>query len=350
MQCDVCLRVHSARLPFNCTTCARQALYEPRIQLAHTLLQSEAVGKEVESQLAATQATITTTTKKKVAPKPAEGCSAWMLEQAVGEQVASTERTLDILSHVDALRKETDRMRTEVAKRKANLLRRRSDLKSAHDALSQREAVAIDPVEKGVQRMEHRWDAMHTKTAESRVFLCREAAQLYGLQQRKRKSRGPGRDVYLIGGIPIADLRDLNSMSRTFSCSDPKLILPRCFSSPGHDLHQQSRTSHTSNLALPICPSSRRNHPQPSRLPFTYHFPPDFFLHLSRRTVSRIHSIPLLEQQPLGLTDSRPTFSASSAPFTSRSETFCSRQRRSCCVRFVRGGHHLLGLGYRVGL
>lgn len=207
MQCDICLRSQSNRLPFNCTTCARTALYDPRIQLVQTLLQSEAIGKDVESHLVAKPAT----SKKKAATKSPEVSPTWTLEQTIGEQVVSTERTQDILTHVEALRKETDSMRNEVARRKARLLRRRSDLKFATDALSQREAVAIDPVEQGVRRMEHRWEAMHTKTAESRVFLCREAAQLYGLQQRKRKRGGPMRDVYLIGGIPIADLRDLNS-------------------------------------------------------------------------------------------------------------------------------------------
>lgn len=209
MQCDICLRSPSSRLPFNCTACARNALYEPRVQLAQTLLESEAIGKDVESHLVAKP----TASKKRVATKSPEVSPTWKLEQTIVEQVAVTERTQDILSHVEALRKETDSMRIEVATRKAKLVQRRSDLKSAADALSQREVVAIDPVEKGVRRMEHRWDAMHTKTAESRVFLCREAAQLYGLQQRKRKRGGPSRDVYLIGGIPIADLRDLNNAS-----------------------------------------------------------------------------------------------------------------------------------------
>lgn len=217
MQCDICLRSPSNRLPFNCITCARNVLYEPRIQLAQTLLQSEAIGKDVESHMVAEPVT----SKKKAATKSPESSSTWTLEQTLGEQVASTERTQDILSHVEALRNENDVMKNEVAKRKAKLIRRHSDLKSAKDALTQREAVAIDPVEKGLRRMELRWDAMHTKTAESRVFLCREAAQLYGLQQRKRKRSGPGRDVYLIGGVPIADLRDLNSKSITFPLLTP---------------------------------------------------------------------------------------------------------------------------------
>lgn len=114
------------------------------------------------------------------------------------------------MSHVDALRKEIERTRSDIAKRKAGNVKRWSDLKSAALA-AQREAEALESVKKGVERMERRWDMLHTRTMESRVFLCREAAQLYGLQQRIRKKAGSVRDIYMIGGVPIPDLRDLNS-------------------------------------------------------------------------------------------------------------------------------------------
>lgn len=127
------------------------------------------------------------------------------------EQAALKGRSEHILSHTEALRRETEEMRVEIAQKKAKLLRRRSDLKSATDGLSQREAIDIEPLERAVRKMEHRWDAMHAKSRESRVFLCREAAQLYGLQQRKRKKGSTGKELYLIGGMPIANLRDLNS-------------------------------------------------------------------------------------------------------------------------------------------
>lgn len=216
MQCDICLRSSSARLSFNCITCAQNAVYEPRIQLVQTLLQKEALGKEVERNIAV----VSTGSKNKTssAAKSTENHSSWVLEQTCGEQVASNERTQVILTHIEALRKETDDMKIEIAKKKAKLLKRRSDLKSASDESMQREAVILDPMEKTIRRVEHRWDAMHTKTAESRMFLCQEAAHLYGLQQRKRKRGGSGRDVYLIGGIPIVDLRDLNSTSAHILC------------------------------------------------------------------------------------------------------------------------------------
>lgn len=206
MQCDICLRSSSSRLPFHCASCARNVIYEQRILLTQTLLDSEAAGKAVESSIAVGP----TTSQSKASTKALESSSAWALKQAITQESASVRRTEGIMSHVDALRKETERTRSDIAKRKASNLKRRSDLKSA-TLTAQREAEALESVKRGVERMERRWDMLHTRTMESRVFLCREAAQLYGLQQRIRKKAGSVRDIYMIGGVPIPDLRDLNS-------------------------------------------------------------------------------------------------------------------------------------------
>ena len=195
-------------MPFNCTLCAREALYEQRIQLAQTLLQNETATQDVESHLGGKRLTAGTAIVPPTTNKSQEDHGTWALDRARAEQSSSKEKTQDILNHVEALRNATATMKAEITKRKVQLLQRKADLKTATDELSRREAVALGPAEDGVRRIEHRWEAMHRKTVESRVFLCREAAHLYGLQQRKAKR--VGRDIYLIGGVPIADLRDLN--------------------------------------------------------------------------------------------------------------------------------------------
>lgn len=210
MQCDLCHRSVSSRLPFNCTLCARDALYQPRIQLAQTLLHTESLGKEVEQNIIAPSKR--EKARSSAGTKTSDLNPNWTIHRAASEQVISEGKTRTILSHVEALREETQKIRADVTARKARLLRRRSEFALAKQELSQSQASAMEPVNKGIKRTEHRWDVMHKKTAESRLFLCREAALLYGLHQRKRKKGGLGRDVYFIGGVPIADLRDMNSM------------------------------------------------------------------------------------------------------------------------------------------
>ena len=210
MQCDICHRSASSRLPFNCTLCARDALYQPRIQLTQTLLHTESLGKEVEQNVVGTPKK--EKARSSLGTRTSEANPTWTVHCAASEQVISDSKTQTVLSHIEALREESRKIKSEIATRKARLMRRRSEFTSAKQELSQSQASAVEPVEKSIKRTEHRWDVMHNKTAESRLFLCREVALLYGLQQRKRKKGGFGRDVYLIGGVPIADLRDLNSM------------------------------------------------------------------------------------------------------------------------------------------
>lgn len=210
MQCEICHRSASSRLPFNCTLCARLALYQPRIQLAQTLLHTESLGKEVEQNVLGTSKQ--EKARSSAGAKTSGLNPTWTVHRAASEQVLSEEKTQTVLSHVEALREETQKIKAEIEARKARLQRRRSEFTSAKQELSQSQATAAEPLDKAIKRTEHRWDVMHNKTAESRLFLCREVALLYGLHQRKRKKGGLGRDVYFIGGVPIADLRDLNSM------------------------------------------------------------------------------------------------------------------------------------------
>ena len=258
MQCEICHRSASNRLPFNCTLCARDALYQPRIQLAQTLLHTESLGKEVEQSVVGTS--------RKEEPRPSAGTKAsdldrnWTVHRAASDQLIVDEKTQTVVSHVEALRKETQKIKAGIAARRVRLLRRRSEFASAKQELSQSQASAIELVDKGIKRTEHRWDVMHNKTAESRLFLCREVALLYGLHQRKRKKGGLGRDVYFIGGVPIVDLRDLNSM-HVFIGLASILKRYRCSTSPHYNLYHQSRPPHPPGLTLPLPPPPCRDNP-----------------------------------------------------------------------------------------
>ena len=211
MQCDVCHRTASDRLPLYCTLCARNALYNHRTQLAQTLLQKEDSCREVEQRTTNKTKASTITTLRDAKLSEPHSRHSWLVQRAAAEETLSQEKVESTLHHIQLLREEIKEVRDNISTRKVKLNRRRSEFTSAKQELLHSQANAIDPVEKGIRRTEHRWDILHKKTAESRLFLCREAALLYGLQQRKRKKGGLGRDVYFIGGVPIIDLRDLNS-------------------------------------------------------------------------------------------------------------------------------------------
>ena len=210
MRCDICRRSPSERLPFHCTICARNAVYESRIRIAQMLLQNEAASTAVERKIGAKKgpAGLSESPSSK---KSQETSSVWTLQRISTEQAISTEKTEETLTHVKALQDQMETMKVEIARRKAKISQRKKDLRSSREELAVHEASSLEPVERGIKRMEHRWDAMHAKTLESRGFLCREAAHLYGLQRRKAKKEIIGGYVYVIGGTPIPDLRELDS-------------------------------------------------------------------------------------------------------------------------------------------
>jgi len=291
MQCDICRRPASSQLPVNCTLCARDTLYQPRVQLAQALLQKEKIGKEVEQiTVVPSKSRETTTTRATKQPEPQPSIT-WTIRCATAEQVILDEEKKSILCHVQVLRDEIQKTRHEIAERKSRLQRRQSDFASAKQELLQSRATRTEPVEKFIRRTEHRRGMMHNKTAESRLYLCREAALLYGLQQRKRKRGGLGRDVYFIGGVPIADIRDLNSMhslSVRYARAD---IVLRCFPNPGHHLDYKSRSSHSLDLALPLPSPSSRDYPPTPRLSFAYHIFPDVLLFWPGGAFPRLYTL-----------------------------------------------------------
>lgn len=62
--------------------------------------------------------------------------------------------------------------------------------------------------QRDTKRLNQKWKALYTRTAEARGFLCREAAMLYGLRQKRKKS---GKTEHTIGGVAIPNfLQDLN--------------------------------------------------------------------------------------------------------------------------------------------
>lgn len=300
MQCGICQRpASSSRLPFNCTLCARDALYQHKIQLAQTLLHRESLEKEVERNVKSPSKSKKTTSP--ASTRASDSNPKWASERAAAEQTISEEKAQTVHDHIQRLREEVHNAKIEIAERKAKLQARRSEFTSAKQELSQSQATSIDPVEKGIRRTGHRWDILHEKTAEARLFLCREVALLYGLQQRKRKKGGLGRDVYSIGGVPIPDLRDLNSLSAVILTLICILKSFRRISSSSHDLDHKPRTRCPSGLPLSLPATTSRDHTPTSRLSSPHHILTRLILHRSRDFIPRLHTLPLLKQQPLNL-------------------------------------------------
>lgn len=203
MQCDICFRTGGHKLPFLCPTDARNQLYDPRIQNARVLLEKDTLDREINSLLESK-------------PSDDEGrlhkaaADLADVDGLVCEKDQATDRTQQIIAYADELRVKVEEAREEIAKKKAVISRRKSELATASNGIERRRTRQTEEVEKSIRMTKYKWNQTHSVTASSRAFLCGEAAKLYGL---RRVRRNGGLEEYRIGGIGIVDLRSLNSKS-----------------------------------------------------------------------------------------------------------------------------------------
>ncbi|KAI9850249.1 MAG: hypothetical protein M1838_005975 [Thelocarpon superellum] len=247
MQCAICSRTGGPKLPCHCVACARQLLYEPRVESATVLLQRDALAHELNRATGDGGDDEDDGNDGGDAPtdaSPHKGTTRPANQHTFARDRANVEtseaRTREIKAQSAILRQEIEAGKAEMTRLRSTLARRRSDHASATHDLPARRATTLGTVERSIQRTKGRAVQQHQKMAESRVFLCREAAFLYGLRQRRRRKNGAIREDYLIGGVAIVDLRDLNN-------APPAQIT----TSLTHLAHLLVLTSHYLSLQLP---------------------------------------------------------------------------------------------------
>ncbi|KAJ5728571.1 uncharacterized protein N7483_003079 [Penicillium malachiteum] len=209
MSCHICHSTHS-RSPFLCSTCARNRLYQLRLEHTQILLEKESLGRQIELAVASNGPH---TQHSQVEETPSQGAGDssrfWELQTISNKEACATIRVEAVSQHLTKLKDEIEAKKIDIAKRKERLARRRSDAESAQYQLGEREGTILTGIQNTAKRTEHLWHNLHIKTAESRIYLCREAAHLYGLRPKTAR-RGDTRPTYVLGGLQILDLRDMN--------------------------------------------------------------------------------------------------------------------------------------------
>ena len=207
MQCDICFRNGGKKLPFLCPTDARNLLYEPRIRHAHTLLEKDALDQQINGLLSNEDGT---------------EASRADVDTIISEKEQTKDRTQQIIAHADDLRIKVQKAREDIAKRKATIERRKSELASALNGTEARRIRQTNEVERALRMTNNKWDRVNEVTQSSRRILCGEAAKLYGLRRVRKHG---GHEEYKIGGISIVDLRFMNS---EFLCLDSDETILTC--------------------------------------------------------------------------------------------------------------------------
>ncbi|KAL8928723.1 MAG: hypothetical protein Q9172_000786 [Xanthocarpia lactea] len=206
MHCKICQRPYNTALSFNCPTCARDVLYQTRASIAHTLLEQEAASSQLEqyltdSQTIPTKPPTSNTSKSQSTSLFLNPGSITLRREAVRHQTQLT------LHRAEQLRLEASKVRDEIARRKAKNQERRNGIITARKEMARRETVDVSRLEKNVAGIHNR-----------------EAANLYGLKKYSNSVAASASDTYLIGGLPIYNLKDLNTIVTTVTSSLAHLV------------------------------------------------------------------------------------------------------------------------------
>ncbi|KAJ5822932.1 hypothetical protein N7447_005272 [Penicillium robsamsonii] len=262
MSCSICSRVPHSRLSFHCPTCARNELYQLRIDSTQVLLEKEVLGKQIEVAVTCDSSCDLSSPHEQDLLDTDKPCSPRWVLQTISTRHAVSLAKRELVSHqLEALKSEVEAKKAEIAKRKEALARRRSDAESAKFQLEEREAGILAGVQNTSKRVEHVWHSLHSKTAESRIYLCREVANLYGLRKVTKKNQN--RETYMLGSGLIVDLRDMNGK---FSPSLPNSIPQEQISSSFSNIaHLLVIVSHYLSLRLPAeITLPHKNYPVPT--------------------------------------------------------------------------------------
>ncbi|EGX92732.1 hypothetical protein CCM_04105 [Cordyceps militaris CM01] len=190
MSCYVCLRSHDAqKLPFLCPVDARNHIYSDRIKNAQLLVENESLRSQINTLI--------------------DGAEA--VDAAAAAQTLADDSTRQIRDSADKVRRQIRDAKEEIRQRKAAISARRSMLATASQGVSDRRLKDQRDVEKSTQMFNFRWSQSAEDMAGTRAFLCREAVKLYGLKRTRKGTSG--RYEYLLGRLPIVDLRDMESQA-----------------------------------------------------------------------------------------------------------------------------------------
>ncbi|KAL4888121.1 UV radiation resistance protein and autophagy-related subunit 14-domain-containing protein, partial [Aspergillus ambiguus] len=211
MSCHVCAQAPSSRTRYFCPTCARNQLYQLRLQHATVLLEKESIGKQIED--ASTSGNPSRTPERSATNRIESqevNPNILILQTITNEKAKSSARITLLAKQIESLRLEIKDKQLDISQRRLVSAQRRSDAESATYQIAEREATTLAGIQNSTKRTDHLWHSLHSKTAEDRIFLCREAANIYGLRQKTKKKEGQIKEIHTIGGVPIIDLRDLN--------------------------------------------------------------------------------------------------------------------------------------------
>ena len=211
MACGICERKFSTRRKPFCPSCAKAILTPPRIEQAAALLGREKAHTHVEAIVRPGNDGILA-----ALPEDADwdaitaGLKTHSSERVEDEKEAVLGRVREITERAEQLRREIEEHKAWITSREEVNTRRRNDLAKEHTQLQKHMTRTLEPIHAATRKARHRLNKVHGRTAEAREYLCKEASSLSGL---KKARTAEGKMQYLLSGLPLPSLKELNGIN-----------------------------------------------------------------------------------------------------------------------------------------
>jgi chromosome segregation ATPase len=205
MECEICSRKDVSNVGMHCTVCARTSIYALRLEAARLLLEKERLGQSIEKSTSQTPPTNGAVDAKAIQ-------RGWRSELLQGKHHMLKQKIENMQLSTNNLREEILTMRKELVQKRTALAQRRSSLQTITESVPERRRQLFDKLKQIGRRGTRSFDTINTSSVDSRAFLCREAAALLGLRQRRvRDELGHIHEQFFLANHLLKDLRQIYS-------------------------------------------------------------------------------------------------------------------------------------------
>lgn len=208
MECDICSRSPQESLDFFCAVCARTSSYLPRLQYAQVLLEKVDLATKVEHSTLDDSSTKSSNEPEQIATSR----KVWQGELKhlhIAETKQALERTK---ASKDQTRADCEELRDQIAELKAKIAVKRKNLEIIDKNTAPNREAYVSNLSTATGNVGSSLMRLQQKSTSNRATLCREAAFLMRLRQRRRQKDANGREQYSIAGLTLPDLREISNV------------------------------------------------------------------------------------------------------------------------------------------
>lgn len=206
VECAICEKDSADVTHFLCAGCARSSAYLARLEHARVLLEKQSLHDVIIN--------LTSSESSEEGRGDDQDQKIWAAE-LLQLKLNETKKSVDQTRHkIGEVKQDVHDLKADVSQLKAQVEKRKQSLAVVNDVPRPEHQ---DKSSKITSSLAH----LQSKAIVNRAVLCREAASLMRLRQRRRQAGTNGREQYSIAGLTLPDLREISNVR----CTDLSAVL-----------------------------------------------------------------------------------------------------------------------------